>query len=227
MGLPSNSKIQIFRDKIIVAATGAVGFSQRLSAHVEEAIAGNVFSMQKRRECVANISQRLLTDFEKSKVRYQAQGGLGFGALVAAVHNDEPFLCEYGTTDFQPEIKDGRLFFVAMGSGQMLAEPFLAFVSRVLWKNTMPNVEHAKFGVYWVLDHAIKLAPGGVGYPIKIAVLRKVDGQWRAEELQEMQEAAEYITGLEDHIGQFTQSSIEEAQSTPPPAPQGPDSQSP
>lgn len=147
MQVQSNSKIRIFDEKVIVAATGAVGFSQRLDSHVQEAIAGNVFSMPKRRECVTNISRRLITDFQNSVVQVQPGRGLEFGALIAAIHGGDPFLVEYDTIKFQPEIKEGNIFFVSMGSGQMLADPFLAFVSRVMWKGVMPTVADAKFGV--------------------------------------------------------------------------------
>ena len=87
-----------------------------------------------------------------------------------------------------------------MGSGQPLADPLLAFVSRVLWNNIMPTVEIGKFGVYWALDHAIKLAPGGVGGPIKIAILRMREGEWKAEEFDDTQEGAQYVADLEEHI---------------------------
>ena len=106
-----------------------------------------------------------------------------------------------------------------MGSGQVLADPFFAFVTRVLWGNQMPDVERGKFGVYWVLDHTIKLAPGGVGGPIKLAVLRQINGQWKAEEI-DTQEAAEYINALETHIGQYApQATIEQAPTNPIPEP--------
>jgi 20S proteasome alpha/beta subunit len=38
--LQSNNKIEIFGNSIIVAATGSVGFSQRLKHHVEQAVSG-------------------------------------------------------------------------------------------------------------------------------------------------------------------------------------------
>jgi hypothetical protein len=61
----------------------------------------------------------------------------------------------------------------------MLADPFLAFVSKLLWKSKMPTVEEAKLGVYWVLDHTLKLAPGKVGPPIRLATSCKTDCQSR------------------------------------------------
>jgi hypothetical protein len=146
--------------------------------------------------------------------------GLRFGGLMAAAVKDGPFLAEFGTTDFQAEMKTGKIFFGSMGSGQMLADPFLAFVCRVLWKNEMPTVDHGKFGVYWVLSHTIKLAPGKVGLPIRLATLRQVSGKWVAKE-QDAQESAQYIDGLEEHIANFVRAPIEEAKGEPVPKPEG------
>src|SRR4051812_15520193 len=202
MMIPSNSKVQVLGNCVVVAATGAVGFTQRLIHHVDSAIIGGVFKATLH-ECKTNISRRLLTDFETNKVQIHPQAGLRFGALIAAAIKDAPCLIEYSTTDFQPEVKEGNLYYVAMGSGQVLAEPFLAFVSRVLWRGTMPTVKVGRFGVHWVLDHTLKLAPGGVGGPIHIAILEKKDGRWAASEIPDLQEHEEYITELESHIGSF------------------------
>jgi hypothetical protein len=103
-----------------------------------------------------------------------------------------------------------------MGSGQVLADPFLAFVSKVLWKNRMPTVDEARFGVYWVLDHTIKLAPGKVGPPIRLATLRKHENVWAAAE-QDTQEFAQYVEEIEQHIGKFIRAPVEEAPANPPP----------
>jgi hypothetical protein len=137
---------------------------------------------------------------------------------MAAAVTDGPFLAEFATTNFQAELKTGKIFFGSMGSGQMLADPFLAFVCRVLWDNEMPTVDDGKFGVYWVLAHTIKLAPGKVGLPIHLATLRKVNGVWIAKE-EDTQESAQYIDELESHIGGFSQAPIGEATAEPVPQP--------
>ncbi len=157
----------------------------------------------------------MLQDCNNSLVQFHPQHGLRFGALMAAVIERQPCLVEYSTTDFQPEIKEDKLFFVSLGSGQLLADPFLAFVSRVMWKGVQPTVQEAKFGVYWALNHTIKLAPGGVGLPINLAALHQVDGQWKAEMLPDSEESAEYIAELEEHIGSFVRKTIDEAQTSP------------
>lgn len=223
MQVPSNSKIQIFPENVIVAATGSVGFTQRLSVQIEKAIKGAVFKNLPVNECTANIANKMLTDLQSSMVQKHPQHGIGFGALIAAPIKGEPYLVEFGTMDFQPEIRKDKLFFVSMGSGQLLADPFLAFVKRVLWKDEVPTVDIGKFGVYWVLDHTIRLMPGGVGGPIKLAVLRKVEGQWTAQEIEDMQGQAQYVAELESYISKFALATLENVQAVPPPKPPKPD----
>lgn len=203
MQVPSNDKIRIFEQQVICATTGSVGLAQRLHLHVHQATTGSVFKHLALNECANNISTRFLTDCDKTRILRHPPNGLGCGALIAACIKGEPHLIEYDPVTFQPEIKEDNLFYVSMGSGQTLAEPFLAFVARVLWRNTRPSVERAKFGVYWALLHTIKLAPGGIGGPIRLAELREVDGVWVARDIEETQETAQYITDLENHIADF------------------------
>lgn len=218
MQIETNNKIKI-SENVIVAPTGAVGFAQRLMSHVDAAIKGSVFKNLDWREGSTNIPRRFLEDLQKTFTQSHPQVGLGFGALMAATFKDVPYLIEYATTDFQPEVRDGSLFYASMGSGQPLADPFLAFVVRVLWKGEMPTVDIGKLGVHWVLDHAIRLAPGMVGAPIHLATLRKVDGKWVAEELLDTSEGAQFVQLLEKHIAEFATGGIDAASGEKPPAP--------
>jgi hypothetical protein len=215
--LPFDGKIKLFPGNVIVACTGSIGYAQRLHEHIEAAIKGNVFLNFAARECTTNISKRFITELVGSMAPINGQNGVGFGALIAAHLKDGPLLVEFGTHDFQPEIKTEKLFFVSMGSGQVLADPFLAFVSKVLWKSKMPTVEEAKLGVYWVLDHTLKLAPGKVGPPIRLATIKMTEGKWTAAE-QDTQEFAQYVEELENHIGKFIRATVEDAATNPPPA---------
>lgn len=219
--LDADPKIRIFNNRVIVATSGPVGYAQRLDYHVQAALDGGVFTNFTAREAVANIPRRFLPDLQETRAPNWGQDGLRFGALIAAVVRDGPFLAEFGSTDFQPELKNGRTFFVSIGSGQILAGPFLAFVCRVLWKGNMPDVDHGKFGVYWVLAHTLKLAPGKVGPPIRLATLRQLGSDWVARE-QDTQESAQYIDELENHIGQFApRATVEEQPAEPVPRADG------
>ncbi len=216
--LEADPKIQIFDNRVIVATTGPVGYTQRLHHHVDAAVKGNVFNNFSARDATTNVSKRFITDLQERKAPSWPPEGIRFGCLMAAAVKDGPFLAEFGMVDFQAEIKGGRIFFCSMGSGQMLADPFLAFVCRVLWGSEIPDVDHGKFGVYWVLAHTLKLAPGKVGPPIHLATLREANGAWVASS-QDTQELAQYIEELENYIGEFAQATIEQAAAEPVPQP--------
>lgn len=215
MQILSNDKIRIFESSVIVAATGSVGYTQRLHAQIAQAVSDRVFTTMDRRRCANNISDRFLRDLQSSSSPSHPHHGIGFGAVIASAVEKKACLIEFSTNTFQPEFKEGRLFYVSMGSGQTLADPFLAFVARVLWKDDLPDIQMGKLGVYWALNHTISLAPGMVGFPIKIAYLQRQDGQWIAQMAEDIQETAQYVKNLEAKISSQTITSIAEALGKP------------
>ena len=86
--------------------------------------------------------------------------------------------------------------FVAIGSGQGIADPFLAFVRRIFWPKGCPSISDALFSVIWTLRHAIDTNPGGVADPIQIVVLEK-KGDWQARELTDP-EIEQHVEAVRD-----------------------------
>jgi hypothetical protein len=72
--LESDSKIQIFGSAVILATTGSVGYAQRLHHHIDAAVKGSVFKNFTAREATTNISDRLITDLQKSKAPPASSG---------------------------------------------------------------------------------------------------------------------------------------------------------
>ncbi len=210
--ITSNDKLQTVGNHGLVAATGSVGLAQRLKAILDKHWSDRTHS-KTAVEYMNAVSAAMVQDCQNTGVPRTAQGGLGFGSLVAMIISNKPVLFEFGVTDFQGEQKHGRLFSVSIGSGQILADPFLAFVSRVLWHDKEPSVEMAKIGVYWVLSHTIQYAPGGVGHPIKLGVLRHDGKNWLNEILDDTQEQEQFIKDIESRID--PSSIVENAPTTP------------
>lgn len=73
--------------------------------------------------------------------------------------------------------------FVSIGSGDFQADPFLAFVKRVVWHNQQPEaIEDGILGVLWTLQHVIEVNGGlGVGGSPVVATLQRVDEHWEAD----------------------------------------------
>ena len=73
--------------------------------------------------------------------------------------------------------------FTSIGSGDFQADPFLAFVKRVVWDDKQPEaVEDGVLEVLWALQHVIDVNGGlGVGGSPVVATLQTVDGCWEAD----------------------------------------------
>jgi hypothetical protein len=205
-------KIDIVGSSVIVAGTGSVGLHQRFASIVRQAyegsllqtfpahmggpakipITGKVFTKDKPLEIAKTLSRAALEDMGHT---YLKPGQ--YAALMAFSCRREPYLCEFSIGDFQPELKEGkRLWFVSLGSAQSITDPFLGFIRRAFWGAGIPSVSDAIFAVTWTLQHAIDLNPGGVNGPVKIAVLEKLEGDYKGrildpEELQEHQQNIE------------------------------------
>jgi 20S proteasome alpha/beta subunit len=218
---PLADKINIVGDRVIYACTGAVGLGQRVGEIIKDAHDDKRHFQKSCLDCCKEITRAVITDFKSTNVLFSNQHGWGFGTLVAAPFGSVHELVEFAPMDFQPEVKKDKLFFVSMGSGQPLADPFLAFVARVLWKNEAPTTEDAMFGVLWALSHTVSCAPGGGGTPYSLAMLKKDGKDWRARKLDEieLQEQSEHINAIENRIGDYPEEVLEEATASTPPTP--------
>ena len=61
--------------------------------------------------------------------------------------------------------------FVSIGSGQAIADPFLAFLRRVFWNHNAPSVQDGIFATVWTLQHAINDSASRFAPPVTVAVL--------------------------------------------------------
>lgn len=77
------------------------------------------------------------------------------------------------------------MWYVSMGSGQSITDPFLALMREIFWRAGPPTVQDATFAVTWALDHAIAVNTGGINGPARIAVMERVSGKLAARLLDE------------------------------------------
>src|SRR5437868_5346019 len=161
-------KVEVIADQVIIAATGAVGLGQRFSEIVREYWINKKGQSKNHIEIAKDLCRAGCEDFASTGV----QKGL-YGALVAfpSSKSKRPQICEFPITDFQPEFKNEKMWFVSLGSGQPITDPFLGLMRRVFWGDTPPHLNDAIFAVTWSLKHVIELNPGGINGPQQIAVL--------------------------------------------------------
>lgn len=167
-------KLDVIESQIIVAGTGQVGMGQRFCGIVKTTYDEKIFSQKPHLDVGRILSKKAISDFVETGAKQGA-----YGALVAYSHGNQFYLCEFAVADFQPEFKTNSMFFVSMGCGQSITDPFLGLMRRIFWKDGAPGVTDAIFIATWTLRHAIDLNPGGINEPIQMAVIRQGKGDSR------------------------------------------------
>lgn len=172
-------KLTIVGGVVIVAGSGQIGMGQRFNHIVRTAYDEKLFRGH-HIDVAKELCKRGIGDFSYTSAKQSM-----YASLVGFPLNDRPYLCEFAVADFQPEFKDERMWYVSMGSGQPITDPFLALMREIFWRAGPPTVQDATFAVTWALDHAIAVNTGGINGPARIAVMERVGGKLAARLLDE------------------------------------------
>ena len=204
------TKVHKLADSVIFSTTGAVGIAQLYAEKIRSGWENDEFKAMKAPELVmdaigkkiaqtvgpylqtANLSRPLVGDCSPSLCK----------ALVAMPVKRVPCLFQFDYNG-APEQATRELPFIALGSGQRAADPFLAFLKRLLWKDVDPTLAEGRLAAAWTVDHVRRTDPGGVSGDIQMATLAATQGkQPTVAELgeEEVQEHLEQIEAAEDAL---------------------------
>lgn len=190
----STKKIEILHKKIIIAGTGQIGLGQRFCDLVDRGYSGGKFKAKNGIQMAGEITHLAVENFS-----YTSASNGGYGALAAFPAGNDIHLCEFAINDLQPELKTAGIWYASMGSGQLIADPFLGLMRQVFWSDGMPSLQDGIFIATWALQHAIDVNAGGVNGPIQLAVLAK-DGNARMLLEDELMEHLENVSGVIAHL---------------------------
>jgi len=207
-------KIHIISESVIIAGTGQVGLGQRFRDATQKFFEEGGFKKDRdvrAMEIAKRLCARTIEDFQSTCVAPNQ-----FGALLAFPLGKTPHLFELAQADFQPEEKNrNSLWYVSMGSGQPIVDPFLGLIRRAFWEDEkgklrdekLPTLSEGTFVVTWALDHVIDLNPGGINGPAQIATLEEDPdtGQPKARLLEEddLEEHRESVRSALQHLGDY------------------------
>lgn len=221
----TETKIRLIKNSALYASAGAVGPSQDVLSTLD--------SNWK------NINKKPRYHTVKKEVADRISGQIKFYArrmeeTLVIANRDQPFVTKVDIeslialpidSDFHlfrfdehgnPEEYTSDLPIVTIGSGQVQADPFLAFVKRVAWNDEQPNtVKQGIVGVLWTLRYVIaRNSALGVGGQPSIGILEMADEKWRASVLYG-DRLSFYVDAIDDvekalyvHLNQYETSSI-------------------
>ena len=191
----TDTKIRLIGDIALYAAAGNVGPNQDVLSTLKS-------NWQKiNRKARYHAVKKELADTVSSQIRNYARRieetlvvpnrasssfvtKVSVESLMALPIGDQHHLFRFDEHG-NPEEYVTEIPFVAIGSGQKPADPFLAFVKRVAWHDQEPGtVKQGVVGVLWTLQYVMarNAAPGVGGQP-SIGILERVDGNWKASVL--------------------------------------------
>lgn len=226
----SFTKVEIIDSKLLMAVSGPVGLAQRLegevrSAWLKQELKGE--SWQVMTAIRQRFHQHLKDEFEAATMAQPVIGGAAASSaishsLLAMPVKKRPRLFQF---DHQgaPEEATEDLPFVCIGSGQLLADPFLAFLKAVFWEQgKLPPLADAEFATVWTIRQAIDFAPSGLSDPVQVYRLESQGSNWVARKLaeEELQEHFQAIDEATQKLKDFRSALQSGSQTTaPPPAP--------
>lgn len=231
IGQQTTRKVHKLSPSMIFAATGAVGMAQVFADVLSRGYAANAFRNAATADEMMNklglaINTAVLPYLQSAQSLRQLGAGVDASlckSMIAMDVKGTPLLL---TFDFNgaPERATKELPFVSMGSGQPIADPFLAFLHRLLWKNSQPTIAEGRLAAIWTIDHVCKTNPGGVGGNVQLMILTKKpdvlelgDGEVEEHKQQAAGAEAAFVKFLRPEAGPIVSGAAEA-----PPIPQPP-----
>ncbi len=231
IGQQAVEKVRILRNQVLYASTGAVGMAQVIANAVGAMWDENPFSrMSTTEDAMDAIGRKIAERVGPYLQTAQMTRAIGCDvsatlckSVVALVFKKRPclFNFDYGGA---PEQASVDLPFVALGSGQAIADPFLAFLKRTVWRGKQPTIAEGKLAAVWTVIHACQTNPGGVAGPVQLATLHIDDGKPVVTRLtpDDVSEHGQQIQAAEDAMVRELKPATEtEELNSPPPPPGG------
>ena len=222
------SKLHIIHDSVLMGVSGAVGLAQLYVDRIEEMWKGP--QLKQSQVTVAGAQRRIeeaiLKDAGDAIDRANRFFGPTMGqnalsmvsthSLVALPVGRNKVLTMF-QVDFQgrTEAASDDLPFAAIGSGQVIADPFLAFLRRVFWRDSSLTLQDGIFATVWTLQHAIKESPGGLSGPVEVAILDSNGAKMLPSD--ELEDHLQHVDSFENDMKKYR---IPTESSETPPIPQ-------
>jgi 20S proteasome alpha/beta subunit len=167
-------KVHQLSDALLYSSMGAIGMSQVIADALKKSWEQEEFANIPTPERVmhtigmkliqilvpylqtATLTRPLIGDASQSLCK----------SLVAMPVQHVPCLFSFDYNG-APERITEELPFVAMGSGQPIADPFLALLKRLLWQNSQPTLAEGRLAATWTIEPRRCWREDSIGNPLR------------------------------------------------------------
>jgi hypothetical protein len=189
-GLPParqwTKKLRVVAGQAVLGVTGHDGLAQEMALSLERCLAE-----PDERESADDVVRGKLRDALAAPVQRTVaihrtlQGLPGFGItsneyVISQSILAIPFRDSLRLFLLDPECSvtevTNELACATIGSAKAIADPFLAFLRKVLWHDRLPDVALGELCAYWTMLHVAETSPGTLTFPIQLVVMQHEEG---------------------------------------------------
>jgi len=212
IGQQAVKKIQRLNDHVLFASSGAVGMGQMICDRINTLWTNKQLGGDKTQDGVmavlaGNVGQVVAPFLQSGRVQQQITGDASASICTSMLALPIKNVATLMTFDVNgaPERATKETPFVALGSGQAIADPFLALIRRLLWETAEPTVAEGRLAAVWAIDHVSRTHPGGVGGNVQLATLSSEQGKMPTVQVIEdpsehLKQVSEAETALVNHL---------------------------
>ncbi len=180
-------RLRVVAGQAVLGVAGHDGLAQEMALSLERCLVG-----PDRRDSAEDVLRAKIRDALAAPIQrtfaihgtLQGLPGLGISSQDYAISHSILAIPLHRTLRlyaFDPECSlteiTDELRCAAVGSARYAAEPFLAFLRRVLIGNDSPTLATGELAAYWTVHQAIRNRVAGLTYPIQlISVTRTPEG---------------------------------------------------
>lgn len=210
----------------VVATSGPVGLGQMVAGTINVLLQTGELANVTPSQATASLRQAM-GQLIAAEMQYAVKAAPVLGStatttvlcstILAGPIAGQLRLYQFGVTG-QPEEASPDLPFVSVGSGQPLADPFLAFLRAIFWKQSQPTTAEGVFATVWTLQHAIRTNTGGVAEPVQLMTITGAPPSCVVKDFdeEELQETRQAVAEAEAYLGQFKTQPTEPVPTAPP-----------
>ncbi len=185
-------KVHLLKNKQLFAYAGDRWLSDRIQ-NVIETTPVNLDPNSHPINHTYAIRQNIVKDLASTQLQFP----VSLEVLTTFSHNNNNYCCCFDI-EGQPKILNEQDYYMTIGTGSVLADPFLLFLIESFCPNGPPNVVNGIILGTWIIDHVVKTNPGGVGDPIQIMVLEKQPGKGTRSRIVTKTEIDEYLSVIKE-----------------------------